>query len=220
MPEAKASIDLPAPAWAKPHARRPNHLLSSWPCWASFVFLLSAALVFVHSLLTDSSLHTTNKTSSPIVQTPSIDGNNTSQQSALPKATSTSSKISSSPIPAQSLNEDRFCPDLPDLDKILLVFKTGATASHKRVPPHLDTTLSCLPKSSYVIVSDLDETLTHGNTTYRIHDVLAPGSSNSSSPHHVSDLHPVSEFSRNRRLHFSQQPLLTSFVSSQKSPNG
>ena len=79
---------------------------------------------------------------------------------------------------------------------MLVVFRTGATAAHKRVPPHLDTTLSCLPKSSYVLLSDLDETLTYKGVDYHLHDVLAPHTSNSTRPLNATDVHPLIPVSR------------------------
>jgi hypothetical protein len=64
------------------------------------------------------------------------------------------------------------CPDLPGLNDIFIILKTGVTEARDKVPIHLETTLRCIP--NYIIFSDHDETI--GNIP--IHDVLTSVSDN------------------------------------------
>jgi hypothetical protein len=58
------------------------------------------------------------------------------------------------------------CPDLPGIENILAVLKTGVTEAREKVPVHFKTTLRCIP--NYVVVSDFEEDI----NGVRIHDVL------------------------------------------------
>ncbi|KAF7591665.1 hypothetical protein BBP40_001242 [Aspergillus hancockii] len=64
------------------------------------------------------------------------------------------------------------CPDLPALNDILVILKTGVTEARDKVPIHLETTLRCIPH--YIIFSDYDEKI----GSVPIHDVLTSVSDN------------------------------------------
>ena len=177
--------DLPMPAWAKSHQRKSKSPI--WPTFAAFTVLAVGLLVFTRSIIFDQKFHESDRS-----DTVASDAQKSSEPFSIKETLSNSSSSNTVSPPGTHLTSQySICPELPQLNKVLLIFKTGATAAHHRVPPHLDTTLSCLPKSSYVLVSDLDETLVHNNISYQLHDVLASETSNSSAPVHERDLHPL-----------------------------
>lgn len=49
------------------------------------------------------------------------------------------------------------CPDMPGMEDILVVLKTGVTEALNKVPAQLDTVLRCTP--NFVIVSDYEEVI-------------------------------------------------------------
>ena len=59
------------------------------------------------------------------------------------------------------------CPPREALEDILVIFKTGATEIHEKLPVHFETTLRCIPNIK--IVSDFEEDF-HG---HHVEDVLA-----------------------------------------------
>ncbi|KAF4539656.1 Glycosyltransferase family 31 [Lasiodiplodia theobromae] len=58
------------------------------------------------------------------------------------------------------------CRHLPGADDVLVILKTSATESHKKLPIHFKTTLRCIPH--WRVFSDLEEDI----EGYRVHDVL------------------------------------------------
>ncbi|KAE8166977.1 hypothetical protein BDV40DRAFT_253950, partial [Aspergillus tamarii] len=74
----------------------------------------------------------------------------------------------SSPIafPHKEKNADTACPNLPGLEDIFVVLKTGVTEARDKVPIHLQTTLRCIP--NYIIFSDYAENI----NDVQLHDVL------------------------------------------------
>ncbi|PYH93408.1 hypothetical protein BO71DRAFT_484596 [Aspergillus ellipticus CBS 707.79] len=58
------------------------------------------------------------------------------------------------------------CPDLPGMEDVLVVMKTGVTESLDKVPIHFKTTLRCVP--NYIIFSDFEEEI----EGVKIHDAL------------------------------------------------
>lgn len=70
---------------------------------------------------------------------------------------------SSSPPPSQS---EFPCRRIPGADDVLVILKTGAMESHKKLPIHFKTTLRCIPH--WRVFSDLEEDI----EGYRVHDVL------------------------------------------------
>ncbi|KAH8649130.1 hypothetical protein BX600DRAFT_517523 [Xylariales sp. PMI_506] len=49
------------------------------------------------------------------------------------------------------------CDSLKGLEDVFLIVRTGANEAPEKLPAHFDTTLRCLPKTSYGIWSDLEE---------------------------------------------------------------
>ncbi|KAK6832788.1 hypothetical protein RU639_003955 [Aspergillus parasiticus] len=74
----------------------------------------------------------------------------------------------SSPIafPQRKQNANTDCPNLPGLEDIFVVLKTGVTEARDKVPIHLQTTLRCIP--NYIIFSDYAEKIHN----VQLHDVL------------------------------------------------
>ncbi|RAL10950.1 uncharacterized protein BO97DRAFT_478820 [Aspergillus homomorphus CBS 101889] len=75
--------------------------------------------------------------------------------------------ISSSPPPIHSVPSDCALP--PIYNDVLVILKTGITEARDKVPPHLTTTLRCIP--NYMIYSDYAEPL---SPTVFSQDILGP----------------------------------------------
>ncbi|KAB8239089.1 uncharacterized protein BDW43DRAFT_260543 [Aspergillus alliaceus] len=58
------------------------------------------------------------------------------------------------------------CPELPGINDVLVVLKTGATEALQKVPVHFNTTLKCIPH--FVLFSDFEEEI----AGVQAHDVL------------------------------------------------
>ncbi|KAE8383808.1 hypothetical protein BDV26DRAFT_1708 [Aspergillus bertholletiae] len=69
-------------------------------------------------------------------------------------------------LPRREKNADTDCPNLPGLEDILVVLKTGVTEARDKLPVHFQTTLRCIP--NYIIFSDYNETI----DGVQLHDVL------------------------------------------------
>lgn len=71
-----------------------------------------------------------------------------------------SHSVSSDASPPQiSASPSVPCQSLHGFEDIFLVVRTGASEALEKLPVHLETTLRCLPKQSYGIWSDLEETI-------------------------------------------------------------
>ncbi|KAF2763539.1 hypothetical protein EJ05DRAFT_491337 [Pseudovirgaria hyperparasitica] len=71
------------------------------------------------------------------------------------------------PQPASDADQEPPCPHAALSSDFLIVIRTGATEAPQKLPVHFRTTLTCI--SSYIIYSDLSETI----TGHPVHDVLA-----------------------------------------------
>lgn len=91
----------------------------------------------------------------------------------------------------------RECPDLPGLEDVLVVLKTGVTEAREKVPVHLQTTLRCVP--NYLLVSDFEEDI--GGV--HVYDVLR------GLPENVRNSHP--DFEMYNRIREGGRPALTDF---------
>ena len=63
-------------------------------------------------------------------------------------------------------SKDLSCKSLPGANDILVVIKTGATESRRKLPVHISTTLKCIPH--FTIFGDLEETV----AGQAVHDAL------------------------------------------------
>ncbi|GAO19200.1 hypothetical protein UVI_02007930 [Ustilaginoidea virens] len=57
------------------------------------------------------------------------------------------------------------CAHFPDTSKVLVLLKTGASETYRRLPTHFMTMLKCLPADNVLIFSDMAETVT-GHAVY------------------------------------------------------
>lgn len=62
---------------------------------------------------------------------------------------------------------DPSCAHLPDLSKVLLIIKTGASETYDRLPTQFMTMTKCLP--DFLIFSDMEESI----MGYRVYDILS-----------------------------------------------
>lgn len=67
-------------------------------------------------------------------------------------------------LPARPI--DPICANLPDLSKVLLIIKTGASETYDRLPTQFMTMTRCLP--DFLVFSDMEESL----MGYRVYDIL------------------------------------------------
>lgn len=67
-------------------------------------------------------------------------------------------------VPARPI--DPTCAHLPDLSKVLLIIKTGASETYDRLPTQFMTMTRCLP--DFLVFSDMEESI----MGYRVYDIL------------------------------------------------
>ncbi|KAF1967482.1 hypothetical protein BU23DRAFT_542799 [Bimuria novae-zelandiae CBS 107.79] len=67
-------------------------------------------------------------------------------------------------LPARPI--DPSCAHLPDLSKVLLIIKTGASETYDRLPTQFMTMARCLP--DFLVFSDMEESI----MGYRVYDIL------------------------------------------------
>lgn len=68
-------------------------------------------------------------------------------------------------LPARPV--DPSCAHLPDLSKVLLIIKTGASETYDRLPTQFMTMTRCLP--DFLVFSDMEESI----MGYRVYDILS-----------------------------------------------
>ncbi|KAL9056184.1 MAG: hypothetical protein Q9162_003063 [Coniocarpon cinnabarinum] len=69
-------------------------------------------------------------------------------------------------------SKDPLCKQLPGADDVLVVIKTGATESRRKLPAHLVATLKCVPH--YTVFGDIEETVA-GQPVHDALDETTPG---------------------------------------------
>lgn len=67
-------------------------------------------------------------------------------------------------VPARPV--DPSCASMPDLSKVLLIIKTGASETYDRLPTLFQTMNRCLPE--FMVFSDMEESI----VGYRVYDIL------------------------------------------------
>jgi hypothetical protein len=123
------------------------------------------------------------------------------------RASSLSSILRHRPV-ALADDDDVFCPESDLANDVLVVLRTGATASREKVPVHFRTTLRCAP--NYVLFSDLNEEI----EGHAVHDVLRGVSEGTKKEH--EDFKLYHHLQEHGRKGLRQQKVITTQSGSSK----